>query len=88
MYFVRKGQMRCQYDEEYYSAARKRRWELREQPRAPQAEIRVWDLHTAGVSHASISRLLGVGIGLVRRVIGENQAVIFEASRGVREDSD
>ena len=36
MYFVRKGQMRCQYDEEYYSAARKRRWELREQPRAPQ----------------------------------------------------
>ena len=70
MDFIRRGKLQIDQAVDYYEAARAWRWHLRERGER-RVRYRIWDMHAEGVSQREISETLGVGTGVVARVLRE-----------------
>lgn len=60
--------------EEYYRCCRKHLWTMRERTHCPHDRLRIWELHSEGVSQSKIHQVTGFSLSRIRKVLkDENQ---------------
>ena len=55
--------------EEYYRCARKHLWDMRARAYCPEDRLRIWALHSEGVSQTKIHEQTGAPMGRIRKVV-------------------